>query len=68
MENGALVPNYAFVLGAMVKKVECNMSYVIYSETIFATLQGPKLEIFFAEFFAQSMPVWVDDIGTRKYI
>ncbi len=29
-------------------------------------LKGPKLEIFVAEFFLQSKPVWVDDLGTRK--
>jgi hypothetical protein len=29
-------------------------------------LKGPKLEIFVAEFFTQSKPVWVDDLGTRK--
>jgi hypothetical protein len=29
-------------------------------------LKGPKLEIFVAEFFTQSNPVWVDDLGTRK--
>jgi hypothetical protein len=27
-------------------------------------LKGPKLEIFVAEFFTQSNPVWVDDLGT----
>jgi hypothetical protein len=31
-------------------------------------LNGPKLEIFVAEFFTQSKPVWVDDLGTRKEI
>jgi hypothetical protein len=30
------------------------------------TLKGPKLEIFVDEFFTQSKPVWVDDLGTRK--
>ncbi len=29
-------------------------------------LKGPKLEIFVAEFFTQSKPVWIDDLGTRK--
>jgi hypothetical protein len=29
-------------------------------------LKGPKLEIFVAEFFTQSKPVWVDDLGTKK--
>ncbi len=29
-------------------------------------LKGPKLEIFVTEFFTQSKPVRVDDLGTRK--
>jgi hypothetical protein len=29
-------------------------------------LKGPKLEIFVAEFFTQSKPVWVDDLETRN--
>ncbi len=29
-------------------------------------LKGPKLEIFVGEFFTQSKPVWVEDLGTRK--
>jgi hypothetical protein len=29
-------------------------------------LQGPKHEIFVAEFFTQFKPVWVEDLGTRK--
>ncbi len=32
------------------------------------TLKRPKLEIFVADFFTQSKPVWVDDLGTRKEI
>ncbi len=33
------------------------------------SLKGPKLEIFVVEFFfTQSKSVWVDDLGTRKYI
>ncbi len=30
------------------------------------SLKGPKVEIFVAEFFTQSEPVWVDDVGTKK--
>jgi hypothetical protein len=33
---------------------------------IYFPLKRPKLEIFVAEFFTQSKPVWVDDLGTRK--
>ncbi len=33
---------------------------------IWVCLKGPKLEIVVAEFFTQSKPVWVDDLGTRK--
>jgi hypothetical protein len=28
-------------------------------------LKGPKLEIFVAEFFTPSKPVWIDDLGNR---
>ncbi len=31
-----------------------------------AHLKGPKLEIFVAEFFTQTKPLWVDDLETRK--
>ncbi len=36
------------------------------AQFLLTQLKGPKLEIFVAEFFTQSKPVWVDDLGTRK--
>ncbi len=41
-------------------------SFAMYRLPKTGDFKGPKLELFVAEFFTQTKPVWGDDIETRK--